>query len=76
MVFATSITSLITSVATCIVAVASCVVVMYSRVVKRTTDDTHRIVNSQRTAMQKFIQLQRKTLESHGIDVPDDESLL
>lgn len=38
-------------------------------------DKSHEIVNSQRTAMQKYIQLLSSDLTAHGITVPNDESL-
>jgi hypothetical protein len=72
MIIATSLAGLITAIAATVSAVGGAVV---SVLLIRKTSSTHDIVNSQRTNMQRVIQAQNKLLQSHGIELPDDESL-
>jgi hypothetical protein len=42
----------------------------------KSVNDVHKIVNQQRTDMQRYQRALVRALENHGIDVPVDQSLI
>jgi hypothetical protein len=73
---APSIPGIITAVAAVITAAGGFIVSIRVLIPSlKTAEDTHKIVNQQRTDMQNYNRALTRTLKDHGIDLPVDQSI-
>jgi hypothetical protein len=66
---------IITAVAACITAIGGVIIAIRTGLVKKTLDETHVMLNQQRTDMYKYQEDLVKTLQDAGIAIPTDSSL-
>lgn len=68
----TAVGAMLTAVSLVITAIAG---LIRAKKIEKKVDVVHKIVNQQRTDMQRYIRALKGSLEAHGIDLPIDQSI-